>query len=137
MADPIRRIRYFYVQAPNRPGVGARILGTLKDAGVNLVAFSGFPEGRGAQLDFVPKDPAAFRRVARRAGWKVTGPRRAFLVLGKDRVGAVADILAALARVKVNVTAIDAVCAGGGRYGAILWVRPGDYARAARALRAR
>jgi hypothetical protein len=35
------------------------------------------------------------------------------------------------------VTAADAVTAGRGRYGMILWVKQKDYARAARALGAR
>ena len=42
-----------------------------------------------------------------------------------------------LADEKINVTAADAVAAGKGRYGMILWVRPKDYARAARVLRAK
>jgi hypothetical protein len=37
----------------------------------------------------------------------------------------------------INVTAADAVSAGRGRYGMILWVKPRDYARAAKALGAR
>ena len=45
--------------------------------------------------------------------------------------------LARLADARINVTAVDAVTAGAGRYGVILWVKPRDYARAARALRAR
>ncbi len=134
MADRIRRVPYFYVLAPDKPGEGARALRTLHEAGVNLLAFSGFPEGRRAQLDFVPEDPAAFRAAARRAGWKVTGPKMAFLVEGEDRPGAVAEILGKLADAKVNVTATDAVCAGGGRFGVLLWVKPRDVARAARAL---
>ena len=70
MADEIRRVDYFYITVPHRPGEGARALGALRDAGVNLLAFSGFPEGRGAQMDFVPEDAAAFRRTARSAGWR-------------------------------------------------------------------
>ncbi len=35
------------------------------------------------------------------------------------------------------VTAVDAAAAGKGRYGMILWVKPKNYARAARALGAR
>ena len=31
-----------------------------------------------------------------------------------------------LAAAKINVTAVDAVCAGAGQYGAILWVAPRD-----------
>jgi hypothetical protein len=34
----------------------------------------------------------------------------------------------------VNGTALDAVCAGSGRYGAILWVKPEAMAAAAKAL---
>jgi hypothetical protein len=42
-----------------------------------------------------------------------------------------------LAAKRINVIAIDAVCAGSGRYGAILWVSPSQYGKAARALKAR
>jgi hypothetical protein len=134
MADTIRRVDYFYVMVPQKPGVGAALLGELRQAGVNLLAFSGFPSGRGAQVDFVPEDPKAFREVARRAKWKLVGPKRAFLVAGDDRPGVVAELMERLAGAKINVTAIDAVCAGAGRYGAILWVAPRDVNRAARAL---
>jgi hypothetical protein len=134
MADTIRLVEYFYVMAPQKPGVGAALLAELRQAGVNLLAFSGFPSGRGAQVDFVPEDAAAFRAVARKARWKVTGPKRAFVVMGDDRAGAVADLMQRLADAKINVTAIDAVCAGSGRYGAILWVAPRDVTRAARTL---
>jgi hypothetical protein len=134
MAETVRRIEYFYVQAPNKPGVGASLLAELKTAGVNLKAFSGFPSGRGAQLDFVPEDPAAFRATARKAKWKLVGPKRAFLIEGDDRPGALVDLLAKLAEAKINVTASDAVCAGAGRFGAILWVAPKDVARAAKVL---
>lgn len=134
MADTIRKVEYFYVQAPNKPGVGASLLAELKNAGVNLVAFSGFPSGRGAQIDFIPENPALFRAAARKAKWKVVGPKRAFLVEGDDRQGAVADLMAKLGDAKVNVTAVDAVCAGAGRYGALLWVAPKDVSRASRVL---
>ncbi|HEV8310349.1 MAG TPA: hypothetical protein VGW35_22015 [Methylomirabilota bacterium] len=134
MAETVRRVQYFYVMSPDKPGEGARALDTLKEAGVNLLAFSGFPAGKRAQLDFVPEDPAAFRAAARKAKWKVTGPKVAFLVEGDDRPGVVADILGKLAAAKVNVTATDAVCAGGGRFGVLLWVKPRDVNRAAKAL---
>ena len=135
MADTVQRVEYFYVQVPNRPGEGARYLGALQEGGINLLAFSGFPEGRGSQLDFVPADPAAFKQFARKAKWKLTGPKRAFLIGGEDRVGAVAEMHRTLSNARINVTAIDAVCAGGGRYGAILWVAQRDFTKAAKLLR--
>ena len=134
MAETVRTVDYFYVLVPDKPGEGARILGELKRAGVNLLAYSGFPSGRGAQLDFVPADPAAFRAVATRNKWKVKGPKRAFVIEGDDRVGACSDLLQRLAAAKVNVTAMDAVSTGAGRWGAILWVKPGAVKKAAGVL---
>jgi hypothetical protein len=134
MAETIRRVQYFYVTAPDKAGEGAKALQTLRDAGVNLLAFTGFPVGKRSQLDFVPEDPAAFRAAARKAGWKVTGPKVAFLIEGDDRTGVCAEILGKLAAAKVNVTATEAVVAGSGRFGGILWVKPRDVNRAARVL---
>jgi hypothetical protein len=134
MAETIRVVDYFYIEAPDKPGEGAKILKQLKEAGVNLEAFSGFPKGRRAQLDFIPGDPAAFKAVAKKAKWKVVGPKKGFLIQGEDRVGAMADLLETLASAKINVTASDAICAGGGRFGALLWVKPRDVKRAAKLL---
>jgi len=134
MTDTIRRVDYFYIETPNRPGEAARALKALKDAGINLLAFSGFPKGRRTQLDFIPADPAALVKAAKRAGWKLHAKKSCFLIQGEDRPGAVADILTKLADAKINVTAVDAVCAGADRYGAILWVKPPDLKRAAKAL---
>jgi len=133
MAETVRTADYFYVMVPDKPGEGARVLGELRSAGVNLVAYSGFPSGRGAQLDVVPSDPAAFKTVAKQKKWKVKGPKRAFLIEGDDRVGACADVLGRLAAAKINVTAMDAL-AGGGRYAAILWVKPRDVKKTASVL---
>lgn len=134
MAETVRVMDYYYVMVPDKPGEGARILDELRTAGVNLVAYSGFPSGRGAQLDFVPADPAAFKAVARRNKWKVKGPKRTFVIEGDDRVGACASVLDRLAAAKVNVTAMDGVAAGAGRWGAILWVKPRDVKKAGAVL---
>lgn len=135
MADTIRQVDYFYMLVPHRAGEGARILRTLKDAGVNLIAFSGFPEQRRAQLDFFPADAAAFKSAAKANKWKVVGPKRGFLIQGDDRVGAIADIVGRLADAKIDVTAIDAVCTDG-RYGALCWVASRDVKKAMQVLEA-
>ena len=134
MATSIRIAEYFYIEVPERPGEGARVLGTLRDAGVNLLAFSGFPAGRRAQVDFVPENPAAFRAAAKKAGWKVTGPKKVFLIDGEDRTGVMAELMERLAAAKINAISTQAICAGAGRFGAILWVAPRDVKRAAKAL---
>jgi hypothetical protein len=134
MSDMIRKVDYFYIEAADKPGEGARVLRALRDEGINLLAFSGFPQGPKAQIDFIPENPAAFEAAAKRVGLKLSAKKTGFLIQGEDRTGAVAEIMGKLADAKINVTAIDAVSAGGGRYGAILWVKPKDVVKAAQAL---
>lgn len=130
MADTIQRVQYFYTEVPDKPGEGSRILRMLKQEGINLLAFSGFPKGRRAQIDFIPSEPVSFKAAAKKAKVKLVGPKTGFLIQGEERVGALADIIAKLAEAKINVTAVDAVSAGAGRYGAILWVKPRDVKKA-------
>ena len=138
MADRVRKVNYCYAKVSARAGQGAAVLDEIQSAGVNLLAFSGFPIGGGkAQLDLVTQDMAAVRRVARKNGWRLSKTKKAFLIQGDDRVGACHRQLKKLADQKINVTAVDALSAGKGRYAAILWVKPQVYARAARALRAK
>jgi len=126
MADRIRKGQYFKVMVPNRPGASAKVFVALAQARVNLLAFSGFPRGGGkAQLDFVPENVAVFKKALRKAGVSV----------GKDRPGAGWDVGGKLSQARINITAMHAVVAAGKRYGAILWVKPRDVARTAKALK--
>ena len=138
MADTVRKVRYSYVMVPNRAGTGAAVLARLRAAGVDLVAYSGFPASGGkAQIDLVTDDLAGLRRAAKAGGWRLSAVKKGFLVQGDDRAGAVHRHLQKLAVAKVSVVAADAVAAGRGRYGMILWVKPKDYRRAAKVLRAK
>ena len=138
MADRVRKVTYCNVNVPSRAGQGAKILGELRKGGVNMLAFTGFPDKGGkAQLDIVAESLTPVRRIAKKNGWRVSKAKRGFLVQGKDEIGAVHRHIQKLADNKINVTAADAVCAGKGRYGMILWVKPKDYPRAARTLRAK
>ena len=135
MADEVRGVEYYYVTVSDDPGEGQRILSALKDSGVNLLAFLGFPLGGGrSQIDLVPDDPESLRRAAEQAGFGLSETKQAFLIQGDDRVGAVADTTAKLAEANINLTAAAAAGAGSGRYGMILWVAPADYQRVADVL---
>jgi hypothetical protein len=137
MTDSLRKVDYFYTFVPNAAGQGSKILAALAEEGVNLVAFSGFPSGRRAQLDLVPEDSAALKRAAKKLKLKLSPRKTGFLVQGDDRVGAMTSTLDALAKAKVNVTACDAVSAGDGRFAAIFWVKPQSVAKAAKVLGAK
>ena len=134
MADTIRKVDYFYIETANKPGEAAKVLGVLRDAGVNLLAFSGFPQGRKAQIDFIPENTADFKTAAKKAGLKLSLRKTGFLIQGEDRPGAIAEITGKLAAANINITACDGISAGEGRFGAILWVKGTDVGKAARVL---
>jgi len=137
MAYRARKVNYCKLMVPNRAGQALRILDALRDGGVDLLAFTGFPAGSRAQIDLISDDMTGVRQIARRNGWRPSATKRGFLVQGDDKVGAVARVAAKLAGAGISMTAMDAVTAGKGRYGMILWVKPAHYGRAARALGAK
>ena len=138
MPDRVRKVNYCYLTVPNRPRQGAVVLGTLRDAGVGLLGYTGFPaRARKAQLDLVAESMAPLRRVAKKNGWRLSKTKRGFLIQGKDELGAVHRHIKKLADEGINITAADAVAAGKGRYGMLLWVKDRDFRRAAKLLRAK
>jgi hypothetical protein len=133
----VRKISYFTAEIPNAAGEGFRVLAQLRAAGVNLQAYSGFPDGRKSQLDFVPDEPARFKSAARKLKLKVSDKKIAFLLQGNDKVGALTSTLSKLAKARINVTALTAVTAGRRRFGAIFWVKQKSVPAAAKLLRAK
>jgi hypothetical protein len=135
VADKIRRIDYYYVTLPDKPGEAASVLTALHQAGINLLGVSAFPHSaRRSQLDLIPEDSAAFTKAAKKAGLTLSNKKSGFLIQGEDRPGAIAETLSRLAQAGINVTSVQAACAGAGRYGALLWVKPPDLRKAAKAL---
>ncbi len=134
MSETVRLVDYYYVEVADKPGEALKALDHLRASGVYLLAFSGFPKGRKAQLDFVPANGPGFRAAAKKAGWAVTGPKKCFVIYGDDRIGVAAELLEKLAEANVNVTATQAIIGGADRYGMLLWVDPDNVKRAAKAL---
>ena len=135
MAKTLHKVGYFSAETPHTAGQGLRVLAALRNAGVNLLAYSGFPDGRKAQLVFVPANPGQFKAVARKIKLKISPKKIAFLLQGDDKVGALNDTLSKLAAARINLTALTGVTAGAGRFGAIFWVKPKSVAKTTKLLR--
>jgi hypothetical protein len=110
------------------------VLGALREAGVNLIAFWGYPAGKGrAQLEFIPEASAAFVAAAKQTKLRVR-KSIAFYIHGDDRPGAVADILKKLADARISLGAMHAVCGGAGTYGGVISLLPAAARKAATVL---
>lgn len=133
----MRKVEHYSTLVPNRPGQAFKVLSTLVSAKVNLLACTGTPRGRRAQIEVVPDDGRKLRAAARKAGLEFEARKTGYFIQGKDRPGALASHLAKLAAQKINVTGIDALTAGRDRWAAIIWVAPRDVVKASKVLRAK
>ena len=135
MAHRIRRVEYFHVTVPDRPGEAFRFLSALAEAGLDLLAFTAIPVGLfQTQLTIFPSDPARLQTEGSRLGLRLDGPHGALLVQGRDAPGALVGVHERLYDAGVNVYAANAVTGSGGEYGYVIYVRPEDMAQAAEAL---
>jgi hypothetical protein len=135
MCARIRTVDYFYATVEDRPGQACQLLSQLASAEVNLLAFSAVPTGpEHTQLVLFPENMAALARAAEESGFTITGPQRAFLIQGDDRLGALAEIHQKLCDAHINVYASTGVTDGKGGYGYVIYVRPDDIDTAANVL---
>jgi hypothetical protein len=138
MAYRVRKVNYCKLMISSRAGQGEKVLSAIREAGINMHAFSGFPVGGGkSQFDLVSDEITSIRRLAKKEGWRLSDTKKAFLVQGSDEIGAIHKLVKKLADEKINIIAADAVAAGASRYGMIMWVKPKDYRRATRVLNAK
>jgi len=139
MSDRVRKVDYFKVMIPNRAGEASKIAAGLASAGVNLLAFSGFPTGpmRRSQLDLIPEDSGKLKRAAKKLGLDLSTRKSCFLFQGDDRIGAMSEVFDKLAQARINLIAVDAVSSGKGRFGAIFWVNPEAVAKTAKLVGAK
>ena len=135
MAASVRAIDYVYVTVKERPGEAYQLLSELAEAGVNLLAFSAIPSGPGhTQLVLVPNKMERLVQVAEQLGLVLTGPQRAFLVQGDDRLGTIAEIQRKLLDRNIHAYASSGVTDGRVGFWYVLYINPEDFEGASHAL---
>lgn len=138
MPFSMRTVEYFTATAQDQPGEGYRLLSSLADLGVNLLAFTAVPTGAMTTLlTLFPDDPAQLAAAARQAGIALLGPNKAILIRSDDRLGAFADIHKKLYDARVNVYASSGLTDGEGSFAYVLYVMPAEFDRAVAALQLR
>ncbi len=132
MADQVTKVDYFMGEIPNKPGEGARLLNALKDAGVNLTGFLGYPKSaRKSEIVIVGGKPGP---AAKKAGFELGKKQTGFFVNGADRPGVVAEMATKLAEAGINIVSCHAMCGGPGTFGALIVVGAEDMRKAGKLL---
>lgn len=135
MTHKIRKVDYFYATVTDEPGTSYQLLTQLADLGINQLAFTAVPVGPNhTQLAIFPEDSAKLMEEGKRANLNLDGPHPAILVQGDDEMGALKGIHNKLFLANVNVYASTGVTDGDGSFGYLIYVRPGEFERAAKAL---
>ena len=135
MHTTVTKVDHYSTSIPNQAGEGARVLAAVRDAGINLIALWAYPSSAGnAQLEMIAQPGIGFPKAAKKAGLTIGAKQTAFFVNGEDYPGAVAETLAKLAHAGINVGAIQAVCGGKGRYGAVIFLPQAAIRKAGKAL---
>jgi hypothetical protein len=136
MAYTTRKIFYFSTTVEDKPGEAYKLLTALADIGINLLAFNAVPIGpMHTQLSLFPDDENQMVDQARKTGLKLDGPYPALLIQGDDELGALAEVHEKLYQASVNIYASTGVTDSHGNYGYLVYVRPEDHNRAAKALK--
>jgi hypothetical protein len=136
VASTVKEVEYYYALVADRPGEGRKLLEFLSEKMVNLIALTAFPAGEGqTQIDFFPSEPEMLKKAAQDANISLVGPKKAFLIQGTDQIGALYDFHLKLSNAGINIYASNGVVDGTGRFGFVIWVDPGDYEDAAKALK--
>lgn len=136
MADEVTRVEFYMGAIPHKIGEGAGILAAFREAGINLTGFLGYRKSaRNAEVVFyVAEKTQGVARAAKKAGVTLGPRQKGFFINGEDRIGAIAEVMSRLAEAGVNVQSLHAVCAGAGRYGAVITVEAADLRKAAKVL---
>ncbi|UCG85050.1 MAG: hypothetical protein JSW71_14040 [Gemmatimonadota bacterium] len=136
MISSVKDVEYFSIVVADKPGEARKLLEFLSEKSVNLLALTAFPLGEGeSRIDFFPEEPAALRQAAEDAEVPLVGPKKAFLIQGEDKIGALYDLHLKLSNARINVHACNGVVDGTGRFGYVIWVDPADYEEASKVLR--
>jgi hypothetical protein len=131
MADHISVVQYFYARVGDRPGEGRRLLEHLSEKGINLMAFTATPVGDGqTELRFITERIEKLQEAASDAGVELHGPKRAFLIQGEDRIGALHDHHLTLANAGINVTSSAGVGSEFGFFVFVVFVEEKDFEKA-------
>jgi hypothetical protein len=129
----VKKINLLTVTLDPKPGALAQVLGTFREAKVNVTASWAYQMGPGeAQAHFFSSDLDRTKKALEKLG-KAPKTEAAFWVEDADQIGNYHNVLQKLAQAGINIEATDAFGIGG-KFATVIFVAEGDVAKAAKAL---
>lgn len=119
------------VITPNEPGIFGRVLSTLANAGINLVALNAYAEGERGVFHLLTSNNAVAQKCLKSLGYKVKVQKVITCEIG-DRVGAAAEIGALLGNAAIDIYYCYGTSAGMGK--ALLVFRTNQQKKALKTL---
>ena len=111
----VERVEVWAATIDDKPGGLAKVLGALRDAGVDLqfIVARRTPEASGKGVVFVaPIEGDSAIRAARQVGFSVTPSLHSVRVMGLDQLGIIAQLTQMLADGGINFRGISAAVLG-------------------------
>jgi hypothetical protein len=102
MAVSVKKIALWRREVEDRPGMLARTLDPLADAGANLQVVMAYHIGDQAAIEIFPVTGSRATKAAREGGLSESGPP-ALIVNGDNRPGLARDIARAIAEEGINI----------------------------------
>jgi len=134
----VKTINYYSVVVANKAGEAVRVLSALKEAGVNLTGFWGYPiKGKKAVLDIAPEDAKAFQKAVKKLGLDAGSKKPALFAACEDQPGALLDVVAKITAAGINIHAAQAISSASGQFGAFIQVDEADFKKAKKAAGAK
>ena len=135
MTTAIQKFDYLYVTVEDSIGTATGIVQALCSAGIRLLAFSSFPNGKGkTQLDLVADDVDALADRLEGMGLRGSAKKSGYLIHAGAGPCGITYILEELERADVHVTSVQTIAIGANECAALLWTKPEDVHRATEVL---
>ncbi|MGQ9470644.1 MAG: ACT domain-containing protein [Candidatus Aminicenantales bacterium] len=90
------------VITPNEPGILGRVLSTLANAGINLIALNAYADGKRGIFQLITSDNSLAQKRLKSLGYKVKLQKVIMCEIG-DRVGAAAEVGVLLGNAAVDI----------------------------------
>ena len=127
----VKKIEYCNIESEYPVSEASKLLSTLVRNGIDFLAYKATAiENRRTVFTLFSENAHKMLRIAKNDGYKVEGPFSAILVVGEEKIGALAAIYGKLSQANINVMESSGIAHINGAFGVILYLEKEDCDRA-------